>query len=104
MAVRAQSQQWHCMDAGGVAAALATDAVHGLDADEAARRLAQTGPNLLQEGRRRGPWRILFDQFADFMILVLLAAAVLSGIVGDMADTIAIVAILVLNAAIGFTQ
>jgi Ca2+-transporting ATPase len=104
MAVRAQSQQWHCMGAGGVAAALATDAVHGLDADEAARRLAQTGPNLLQEGRRRGPWRILFDQFADFMILVLLAAAVLSGIVGDMADTIAIVAILVLNAAIGFTQ
>ena len=92
------------MDATEVSAALATDPARGLAAEEAGRRLAQTGPNLLQEGRQRGPWRILLDQFTDFMILVLLAAAVLSSVIGEVADTLAIVAILLLNAAIGFTQ
>lgn len=104
MTAPASSQHWHAMDAAEVSAVLATDPAHGLASDEAARRLARVGPNLLQEGRQRGPWRILLDQFADFMILVLLAAAVLSGIIGDVADTLAIVAILVLNAVIGFTQ
>ncbi len=47
---------------------------------------------------------MLLDQFADFMILVLLAAAVISGIVGDVKDTLAIVVIVVLNAVIGFVQ
>ena len=78
--------------------------MQGLAGAEAESRLAHVGPNLLQEGRQRGPWRILLDQFTDFMILVLLAAAVLSGIIGDIADTLAIVAILLLNAIIGFTQ
>ena len=104
MTTPAQSQHWHGMDAAAVSAALATEPARGLASDEAALRMARSGPNLLQEGQQRGPWRILLDQFADFMILVLLAAAVLSGIVGDVADTLTIVAILVLNAAIGFTQ
>ncbi len=99
-----QSQQWHAMGAAQALAALTTDPVHGLTTAEAALRLARVGPNQLQEGRQRGPWRILLDQFTDFMILVLLAAAVLSGIIGDIADTLAIVAILLLNAVIGFTQ
>ena len=92
------------MDATAVAAALATDPADGLPDGEAASRLERTGPNLLEEGRQRGPWRILLDQFTDFMILVLIAAAVLSGIIGDIADTLAIIAILLLNAIIGFTQ
>jgi len=85
-------------------AALGGDAQRGLAVTEAARRLEQYGPNLLQQGSQRGPWHILIDQFADFMILVLIAAVVLSGVVGDMADTLAIIAILLLNAVIGFTQ
>ncbi|MGE0557723.1 MAG: cation-translocating P-type ATPase [Burkholderiales bacterium] len=97
-------RHWHGMPAAEVAAVLATDPARGLGDGEAAARLAQAGFNELQEGRRRGPLRILLDQFADFMILVLLAAAVLSGIIGDIADTLVIVAILVLNAIIGFTQ
>jgi Ca2+-transporting ATPase len=98
------AQDWHQRTAQQVAAVLETDVLQGLVPAEAARRLAQHGPNLLQEGRQRSPLRILLDQFSDFMILVLLAAALLSGIVGDLADTLAIAAILVLNAAIGFTQ
>ncbi|MGA0115732.1 MAG: cation-translocating P-type ATPase [Burkholderiales bacterium] len=97
-------RQWHCMSAAEVSAALASNPDEGLQSGEAAVRLEQSGLNELDEGRRRGPLRILLDQFADFMILVLLAAAVLSGIIGDIADTLVIVAILVLNAIIGFTQ
>jgi len=83
---------------------LGSDAQRGLVVTEAARRLEQYGPNQLLQGSRRGPWHILIDQFADFMILVLMAAAVLSGVIGDMADTLAIITILLLNAVIGFTQ
>lgn len=101
---RPPAEHWHGDTALSAIAALGGDAQRGLAASEAARRLEQYGPNLLQQGSQRGPWHILIDQFADFMILVLIAAAVLSGVVGDMADTLAIIAILLLNAVIGFTQ
>ena len=76
----------------------------GLAFAEAEARLAKHGPNALPEGRRRSPARMLLDQFADFMILVLVAAAVVSGIVGEPSDTIAIFVIVLLNAVIGFVQ
>ncbi len=95
---------WHAVDAQSAVERLGVDPQRGLAVAEAAGRLAQFGPNLLQEGRRRSHWHILIDQFADFMIVVLMAAAVLSGIVGDVADTLAIITILLLNAVIGFTQ
>ncbi len=101
---RQQPQHWHCRSVAEALTVLGVNPQRGLAADEAVKRLTQSGPNLLREGHQRGPWRILLDQFTDFMILVLLAAAVLSGIIGDIADTLAIVAILVLNAIIGFTQ
>ena len=98
------SVSWHGQNAASALSTLGGDARRGLAAVEAARRLAQYGPNLLQQGAQRSPWHILVAQFADFMIVVLMAAAVLSGVVGDIADTLAIVAILLLNAVIGFTQ
>ncbi len=76
----------------------------GLTFAEAEARLAKHGPNALPEGRRRSPARMLLDQFSDFMILVLVAAAVVSGIVGEPSDTIAIFVIVLLNAVIGFVQ
>ena len=76
----------------------------GLTSRDARERLAVHGPNLLREGPRRTALGLLAGQFTDFMILVLLAAAVVSGLIGDVVDTIAIVAIVVLNAAIGFVQ
>ena len=102
--VQPPARYWHGDTALSAIAALGGDVQRGLAVTEAARRLEQYGPNLLQQGSQRGPWHILIDQFADFMILVLIAAAVLSGVVGDMADTLAIIAILLLNAVIGFTQ
>jgi Ca2+-transporting ATPase len=68
-----------------------------LSVEEARRRLAEHGPNLLAEARRRTPLGIFLRQFKDFLILVLLVAAVISGLLGEATDTLAILAILVLN-------
>jgi P-type Ca2+ transporter type 2C len=76
----------------------------GLSAKEAQSRLATDGPNEITEGKRRTPLRMFVDQFTDFMILVLLAAAVISGLIGEAKDTIAIAVIVVLNGVIGFIQ
>ena len=94
---------WHLMSVEAVVEALNTSR-QGINAEEARRRLATRGPNMLTEGRRRSPLRMFLDQFTDFMILVLLAAAVVSGLIGEAKDTIAIMAIVVLNAVIGFVQ
>ena len=96
MTAAATSPHWHAIGAAEASQVLATDPVQGLAGTEAESRLAHVGPNLLQEGRQRGPWRILLDQFTDFMILVLLAAAVVSGLIGDLADTVVILVIVLL--------
>ncbi|MCG3201006.1 MAG: Calcium-transporting ATPase [Gammaproteobacteria bacterium] len=101
--IGATSEPWRRSSA-DLLQALAVEADRGLDAEEAQRRLAVHGPNRLAEGKRRSPLRMFVDQFADFMILVLIAAGVVAGLVGDPQDTIAIVVIVVLNAVIGFVQ
>ena len=99
----ADAPVWHTLPID--AALLALHAVsQGLTFAEAETRLARHGPNTLPEGRSRSIARMLLDQFSDFMILVLIAAAVVSGIVGEPADTIAIIVIVLLNAVIGFAQ
>src|SRR5262245_13046908 len=95
---------WHTLSGNEAATAFAVDPAAGLATDDVEHRLAHHGPNVIREERRRGPLRVFVTQFTDFMILVLIAAAVVSGLVGDLQDTLAIVAILVLNAAIGFAQ
>ena len=76
----------------------------GLAADEVSARQQLHGLNRLPEAAPRPAWRRLLDQFKDFMIVVLLAAAVLSGLIGDLADTLVILVIVLLNAAISFWQ
>ncbi|MBP1746961.1 MAG: calcium-transporting ATPase, partial [Deltaproteobacteria bacterium] len=76
----------------------------GLTNDEARQRLAEFGPNELQEKKKRTILFMLLDQFKDFMILVLIGAAVIAGVIGDLADTLVIIAIVVINAIIGFIQ
>lgn len=98
------SHSWHTLAAGEVAQNLEAHPQSGLSAAEAAKRLVHFGPNVLQEKRARSPWRMLLDQFTDFMIIVLIGAAIISGIVGDVEDTIAIIVIVILNAVIGFIQ
>ncbi|MDZ7582051.1 MAG: cation-transporting P-type ATPase [Deltaproteobacteria bacterium] len=61
-------------------------------------------PNELIEKKRKPLWMMFLDQFKDFMILVLIAAAVVAGVIGDPVDTIAIAVIVLLNAVLGFVQ
>ncbi|KAF0184623.1 MAG: Ca2+-transporting ATPase [Alphaproteobacteria bacterium] len=95
---------WHTLDARECLRRLGVDPSSGLNADAAAERHALDGPNLIAEGARRPLWRMVLDQFSDFMILVLIAAAIVSGVVGDPQDSIAIVVIIAINAVIGFVQ
>jgi Ca2+-transporting ATPase len=97
------NKAWYAQTPDAALAALETSP-QGLTSAQAWERLARHGPNALPEGSRRSPLRMLVDQFADFMIVVLIAAAVISGIVGEPSDTVAIVVIVVLNAVIGFVQ
>lgn len=76
----------------------------GLSPEEAEKRLQEYGPNELKEKKKKTVFMMFLDQFKDFMIIVLMAAAVISGIIGEPSDTIAIVVIVVLNAVIGFVQ
>lgn len=94
----------HTLPADAVARHLQVRPDAGLNDAEAAKRLQHHGANRLPEAPPRG-WALrILDQFRDFMILVLLAAAVLSGLIGDLTDTIAIAVIVLLNAAIGLAQ
>lgn len=76
----------------------------GLSASEAKHRLHKVGPNELKEGKKKTIGGMLLMQFKDVMILILLVAAIISGIIGDVTDTIVILIIVVLNAVIGFFQ
>jgi len=76
----------------------------GISSVEAANRLLEHGPNELEARRKKPPWMMFLDQFRDFMIIVLIAAAIISGFIGEVSDTIAIIVIISLNAIIGFFQ
>jgi len=76
----------------------------GLSTNTAEEKLVEIGPNELQEGKKKSIAGILLAQFKDVMILILLAAAIISGIIGDLTDTIVILVIVFLNAIIGFLQ
>jgi Ca2+-transporting ATPase len=95
---------WHTRKADTLLRELRTDPDSGLTSAESRERLRGLGANEIRHQRRRTPWRMFADQFTDFMILVLIAAAIVSGIVGDPSDTVAIIVIIVLNAIIGFVQ
>jgi len=95
---------WHILAGDDVSGKLQVDPATGLSHQEASGRLMQHGANALREKPPRAMWRMLLDQFTDFMILVLIGAAIVSGVIGDIEDTLAIIAIVLLNAVIGFVQ
>jgi P-type Ca2+ transporter type 2C len=76
----------------------------GLTSSEASARLKKHGSNELTEKKKKPAWLLFVGQFKDFMILVLVTAAIISGIIGDLTDTIIILVIVFLNAIVGFVQ
>ncbi len=99
-----ENTAWHQREVHEVAHEHRVDPTLGLHEEEVRRRVERHGPNELQSHGPRGPLALLAEQFKDFMVLVLLAAAVISGVIGDVVDTLAIVVIVLLNALIGFVQ
>jgi Ca2+-transporting ATPase len=98
-----QTRAWHRRSAEDALAQLGSVAA-GLSAQEAAKRLAADGPNELQEGPRISPLRMFLSQFKSLIIWLLIGAGVVSAVLGERLDAIAILSIVVLNAAIGFYQ
>ena len=96
--------EWHLRDAQELAREHGVDPDHGLNEAEAGLRAQRHGANALTSTAGRSWLGLLADQFKDFMILVLIAAAVVSGVLGELVDTLAIVVIVLLNAVIGFVQ
>ena len=77
---------------------------HGLTAQEAAARLEKYGPNELQEGSKKSTFRIFLEQFADFIVIILILAAIISAFTGEMESTIVILAVIIMNAILGTVQ
>ena len=100
----ADATPWHALSADEVARELATPAAAGLDEAEAARRLARHGRNEIAAAPRPGFLQLLLAQFNNFIILLLIGAAAVSGLLGEWIDAAAILAIVVLNATLGVIQ
>ncbi|HEX6256015.1 MAG TPA: HAD-IC family P-type ATPase [Euzebyales bacterium] len=95
---------WHALDVAGTVERLDVDPQTGLDADDVERRRAEYGANVIEKSEDTPWWRLLAQQFADPLVLILLVAAVVAGLVGDVKDPIVIGVVLLLNAGIGFYQ
>jgi P-type Ca2+ transporter type 2C len=100
----ATGRPWHSLATEQVAHELCSDPAQGLTDAEAAVRLAERGPNRLAETPPRAAWRKFLDQFRNFLVIVLIGAAVLAGTVGDLKDAIVIAIVVLLNATLGFIQ
>ncbi len=94
---------WHSLSIAEVLSRLHSSAA-GLTSQVAAQRLAANGRNELKEGRRISPWQIFLGQFQSLIVWILIVAGIISGALGEVVDAIAILAIVLLNAVIGFYQ
>ena len=99
----AEQQRWHAMDAQEVLQSLGTG-LDGLTDEEARVRLEKLGPNELRKGRRISPLKIFVGQFKEFLVLILIAAALVSAAIGEAVDAIVILVIIVAIAVLGFIQ
>ena len=103
LAAQPKSKPWHSQSAEDVLGQLGSTA-DGLSSQEAAQRLSTSGANELKEGKPISPLQIILGQFKSLLIWILIAAGVISGLLGEAVDAIAILAIVILNAVIGFYQ
>ncbi|MCI0512713.1 cation-translocating P-type ATPase [candidate division KSB1 bacterium] len=97
-------KDWYQLKTGEVLQELETNLEQGLAPVEIESRLKKYGFNELVERGLKSPWRILFEQFTATMVVILIIAAIVSGFLGDLNDTVAIFAIVLINAMLGFRQ
>jgi Ca2+-transporting ATPase len=109
------SRTWHTISAAEAVAELNSDLRRGLTDEEVRERQAQFGPNELQEAPGRSFWQMLLDQLNQFLVLILIVAAIVSALIGwrqyvhsgdttEFIDAVAIMTIVILNAILGVVQ
>ena len=95
---------WHCLPIEAVMQQMGLESLSGLIEGEARNRLDGDGPNSLRKAKAINPFKLLFAQFNNLIVWLLVIAGLVSGIMGERADAIAILTIVILNAIIGFYQ
>ena len=101
---RVNARAWYARPAEALAEELQADLNCGLPIDDAARRLAQDGPNELPEAPPPSLLKLLLSQFTSLIVWVLIGAAIVSGLLEDWIDAAAILAIVFFNGVLGFVQ
>jgi len=96
-----ESIAWHALSIIDVLRHVDSDP-EGLSGAEAAARLERYGPNALQVARPISPWKILLDQLKSMVVVLLFAAAAVALVIGDLVEAAAVLAVLVINTAVGF--
>lgn len=76
----------------------------GITSSEAEARLQQYGENALQEAKKKSVFQVFFEQFCDLLVIILIVAAIISMISGNVESTIVIFAVIILNAVLGTVQ
>ena len=96
--------KWYSLSPEASLDGLKVDGEKGLSTTDASQRLEQYGPNALAEKRPPTFFEMLLDQFNDFLVIMLIVAAVVSGVLGEYVEAGAIMAIVILNAVMGVVQ
>ncbi|MFN3884713.1 MAG: cation-translocating P-type ATPase, partial [Rhodocyclaceae bacterium] len=95
---------WHALDHDEILAHHAVDPRHGLSEEEAAARLSRHGPNALPATPGRSAWRRLADQLTAPLVLVLIAAGMITAFLGEWVDSGVILGVVAINAIVGYLQ
>ncbi|GMX62274.1 calcium-translocating P-type ATPase, SERCA-type [Paenibacillus elgii] len=97
-------KKWYQMSTEETLQSSGTEPSKGLTTEESEKRLAAYGKNELAEGQGVSPVTLFLNQFKDFMVLVLAGATLVSGLLGEYLDAVAIIAIIIMNGILGFVQ
>ncbi|KPV58643.1 ATPase [Paenibacillus sp. A3] len=97
-------KKWYQMSTEETLQSSGTEPSKGLTMEESEKRLAAHGKNELAEGQGVSPVTLFLNQFKDFMVLVLAGATLVSGLLGEYLDAVAIIAIIIMNGILGFVQ
>ena len=95
---------WHELSPQEVIKILESDEEKGLNEEEARQRLEKYGRNALPPAKKKTILTMFLEQFKDFLVLILVGAALVSSLLGETTDSLVIIAILILNAILGVVQ
>lgn len=101
---RTTDEKWYTLSVEETLQRLGSNVELGLSDEDAQARLSEYGKNQLPAGDTTSAWEILISQFTSVMVIVLIVAAIISVAIGDVKDAVVILAIVALNAALGFFQ